>query len=409
MPFCMSKCPYCDFYSVPRPKPEMLEAFTEALCREIEYYAANRAEDCPPGQPEPREKRAESRPEQPEPRENRAESRPGCSPEQPERPVESIYFGGGTPCLLGEKQFATIMKRLREGFFIDEETEISMEANPAAVTEAKLAAFKEAGLNRLSIGAQSFDDRVLKILGRFHKREHIAETVAAARRAGLDNISLDLMFGISGQSLESWRDSVRQAIELEPKHISLYSLEIMDNTRFARDFDRGIYHQTDEEEDRRMYREALEMLDAAGIMQYEISNAAIPGYECKHNMRYWNMGEYLGFGPSAHSFVQGVRYANIADVNAYMDRPTNAVQNRTVNTEHDNISEYIFTGLRRNKGISKADFRRKFGREIWEFYPEEHREFREFVSGGFAFEDEESIGLTRRGMDISNKIMMIFV
>lgn len=405
MPFCMSKCPYCDFYSVPRPKPEMLEAFTEALCREIEYYAANQAE----GRPEQPSRQPEDRPKlpgQPESRENRAGS---CPPGQPAQPIESIYFGGGTPCLLREAQFERIMRELREGFFIDEETEISMEANPAAVTEEKLAAFKEAGLNRLSIGAQSFDDRVLKILGRFHKREHIAETAAAARRAELDNISLDLMFGISGQSLESWRDSVRQAIELEPKHISLYSLEIMDNTRFARDFDKGIYHQTEEEEDRRMYREALEMLDAAGIMQYEISNAAIPGYECKHNMRYWNMGEYLGFGPSAHSFVQGVRYANIADVNAYIDSPTNAVQSRTVNTEHDNISEYIFTGLRRNKGISKADFHRRFGREIWDFYPKEHREFREFVSGGFAFEDEESIGLTRRGMDISNKIMMIFV
>lgn len=383
IPFCMSKCPYCDFYSVPRPKPEMTEAFVDALCKEIDYYA----EAC----------RGLS-PERPEQLSNR-----------PERPVESIYFGGGTPCLLSERQFERLMHKLRESFFIMEGAEISMEANPAAVTEDKLRAFKEAGLNRLSIGAQSFDDRVLKILGRFHKRDHIEETVSAARKAGLNNISLDLMFGISGQSFESWQDSVKRAIALEPKHISLYSLEIMDNTKFARDFDRGIYHQTEEEEDRRMYREALEMLDAAGLMQYEISNAAIPGYACRHNMRYWNMGEYMGFGPSAHSFVQGVRYENIADVNAYSKSPTEAVKSRTVNTERDNISEYIFTGLRQNKGISKRDFCGEFGREIWDFYPEEKKEFREFVSGGFAFEDEETIGLTRRGMDISNKIMMIFV
>lgn len=405
MPFCMSKCPYCDFYSVARPKPEMIEAFTEALCKEIEYYAARQAE----GWPEQRDDRAESCPERPNRPERPNDQAMGRPNRRPGRPVESIYFGGGTPCLLSEKQFERLMSKLREGFFVDEKTEISMEANPAAVTEDKLRAFKEVGLNRLSIGAQSFDDRVLKILGRFHKQEHIAETVNGARRAGLDNISLDLMFGISGQSLESWQESVRRAIDLDPRHISLYSLEIMDNTRFARDFDKGIYRQTDEGEDRRMYREALEMLDAAGIMQYEISNAARPGYECKHNMRYWNMGEYLGFGPSAHSFVQGVRYENVADVNKYIENPTNAVQSRTVNTEQDNISEYIFTGLRRNKGISKADFCRKFGRDIWEFYPKEKKEFEEFVSGGFAFEDGESMGLTRRGMDISNKIMMIFV
>ena len=218
------------------------------------------------------------------------------------------------------------------------------------------------------------------------------------------------MFGISGQTIESWEKSVEAAIASAPEHISLYSLEIMDNTRFARDCDKGIYHQTTEEDDRKMYKISLEMMDAAGYRQYEISNAAKPGYECRHNLRYWSMGEYMGLGPSAHSFLNGTRYSNIPDVDAYiLSEGRLAVCDYTVNTQSDNISEYIFTGLRKTAGIDKADFRGKFGRDIWDFYPEGKKEFSIFVNGGFAEEDETSLRLTRRGMDISNKIMMIFV
>ena len=370
IPFCMSKCPYCDFYSVPGAKPEKIEAFAAALENEIDFYAQRYAV----------------------------------------KPIESVYFGGGTPGLLSENRFESLMDALRTKFRLEQNAEVSMEVNPAAVTEDKLRSFRKAGLNRLSIGAQSFDDKVLKILGRIHKAEQIRETVTAARNAGIDNLSLDLMFGISGQPLESWEKSVEAAIAARPEHLSLYSLEIMDNTRFARDCDKGIYRQTTEEADRKMYKISLEMMDTAGYRQYEISNAAKPGYECRHNLRYWSMGEYMGLGPSAHSFLNGTRYANIPDVDAYIlsgGRPE--VRDYTVNTQRDNISEYIFTGLRKTAGIDKADFRDKFGGDIWDFYPEEKREFTIFVNGGFAEEDATSLRLTRRGMDISNKIMMIFV
>ena len=396
IPFCMSKCPYCDFYSVPvgmacaagaaqasgpagasgiAGASPLIEEFVKALEKEIAYYGARK--------------------------------------EYTNKPVESVYFGGGTPCLLGEAQFERIMGALRKKFEIMPNAEISMEANPAAVTAGKLRSFRDMGLNRLSVGAQSFDADVLRILGRLHSAGQIVETLDAARTAGLENISLDLMFGISGQSEESWEHTVAKAIQQDPAHISLYSLEIMDNTRFARDLDKGIYRQTTEEADRRMYAKALEMLDAAGYRQYEISNVSKPGYECRHNLRYWNMGEYIGLGPSAHSFMDGARYSNVADARAYLSRVSRdglpEICGYRKNSREDNISEYLFTGLRRNCGISKADFREKFGEDIWRIYPKEKAEFDEFVRGGFAWEDEFSIRLSRKGMDVSNKIMMIFV
>ena len=387
IPFCRSKCPYCDFYSTPRHTPALREAFVRALEREIAYYGkAWRAHK--------------------------------------DKPVESIYFGGGTPSLLAEAQFERLMERIREYFTIEDGAEISMEANPATVTAEKLAAYRKAGLSRLSIGAQSFDSRVLKILGRVHSPAQIEEAFLASREAGFENISLDLMFGIAGQSQESWENSVKSVIRLAPEHVSLYSLEIMDNTRFAKEHEAGIYRETEEREDRRMYERALEMLEGAGYLQYEISNAAKPGYACRHNLRYWNMGEYLGLGPSAHSFIDGVRYANAADLEGYIEAMTAAdaaeemntkiplspaVTDAYENTEQDNLSEYLFTGLRKNEGISKSAFRRTFGRELWECFPDGKKEFEAFVSAGFAKEDAQGIRLTRAGMDISNKIMMIFV
>lgn len=395
IPFCRSKCPYCDFYSTSKHTSELREAFVRALEREIEYYGkAWRA--------------------------------------YKDKPVESVYFGGGTPSLLEETQFERLMERIRENFTIEDGAEISMEANPATVTAEKLAAYRKAGLSRLSIGAQSFDSKVLKILGRIHSPSQIEEAFFSAREAGFENISLDLMFGIAGQSPESWENSVKSVIRLAPEHVSLYSLEIMDNTRFAKEHEAGIYRETEESEDRRMYERALEMLEGAGYLQYEISNVAKPGYACRHNLRYWNMGEYLGLGPSAHSFMDGIRYANAADLEGYIKAMTAdaaeaadvtetaeernmkiplspAVIDAYENTEQDNLSEYLFTGLRKNEGISKSAFQRTFGREIWDCFPNGKKEFESFVSAGFAKEDAEGIRLTRAGMNISNKIMMIFV
>lgn len=456
IPFCKSKCPYCDFYSTPRHSEADIEDFVQALEAEIRYYGKIYGRGAEHGKA----------------------GGTAVTEAAAFLPIDSIYFGGGTPSLLSEAQFARIMRVLGENFEICTDVEISMEANPATVTEEKLAAYKAAGLNRLSIGAQSFDPAVLKLLGRLHKPEHTAEAVETARKVGIDNVSIDLMFGISGQSEESWEESVRQAIELKPKHISLYTLEIMDGTRFARDLEKGFYHQTDEDSDRRMYETALKLLEEAGLHQYEISNASTEGFECRHNLRYWNMSEYLGFGPSAHSFVCNARYANCADTGRYIevmkdlaeeaeggrrccpqengraaaaaggavcscDAPpasakgshaaslsqtaaplsqeiqdsqaaarlltTAAADDFHLNTERDSISEYMFTGLRRTAGISKEDFRENFGRELWEVFADERGKFDTFVRGGFAEDDETGIRLTRAGMNISNRIMLLFV
>lgn len=396
IPFCRSKCPYCDFYSTPRAGARDIEDFVRALEAEIRYYSNIYGRG------------AEQR------KTGGAPAGAAALPPPPAAlPIDSIYFGGGTPSLLSEAQFDGVLRVLSESLEISPDAEVSMEANPATVTEAKLAAYKAAGLNRLSIGAQSFDPAVLKLLGRLHKPEHTAEAVEAARKAGIQNISLDLMFGISGQTAESWEQTVRQAAALRPQHVSLYTLEIADGTRFARDLDRGIYRQTDEESDRRMYEAALKLLAAAGLYQYEISNVSVPGYECRHNLRYWSMGEYLGLGPSAHSFVSGMRFNNIADTAEYTARGLAAeppqTENIHVNTEQDNISEYMFTGLRRTAGIDSRDFKDNFGRELWEVFADERAEFESFVRGGFAEEDEQGIRLTQRGMNISNKIMLLFV
>lgn len=436
IPFCRSKCPYCDFYSTPRAGARDIEDFVRALEAEIRFYSniygrgaeQRKTGGAPAGAAAvPQREAASSRqsfaasPQQhPQSLADRTQQARLCGtvvppvpPPPAALPIDSIYFGGGTPSILSEAQFDGVMRVLTENFEICTDAEVSMEANPATVTEAKLAAYKAAGLNRLSIGAQSFDPAVLKLLGRLHKPEHTAEAVEAARKAGIKNISLDLMFGIFGQTAASWEQTVRQAAALRPQHVSLYTLEIADGTRFARDLDRGIYRQTDEETDRKMYETALKLLAEAGLHQYEISNASIEGFECRHNLRYWSMDEYLGFGPSAHSFVGGMRYSNPPDTAEYTARGLAAeppqTENIHVNTEQDNISEYMFTGLRRTAGIDSRDFKDNFGRELWEVFADERAEFEAFVRGGFVEEDETGLRLTQAGMNISNRIMLLFV
>ena len=267
IPFCLRKCPYCDFYSVANDNKETRERFLSALCKEIEYYGRGQA-------------------------------------------VDTVFFGGGTPSILSGGEIERIMSKLREMYRITPDAEISMECNPATASPEKLTTYKEAGINRLSIGAQSFDEDVLKTLGRLHDVSAIGDTVAAARQAGFENISLDLMFGIPGQTQETWQETVKRAMALKPEHISFYSLEFMEDTPFWKMLREGRLEETEAEADRRMYEAALELMAAGGYNQYEISNAALKGRECRHNLKYWNLDQYLGFGPSAHSFAGNVRRSN---------------------------------------------------------------------------------------------------
>jgi len=377
IPFCLRKCPYCDFYSTASHDKETRERFLSALCKEADFYGSCYGKD---------------------------------------RIVDTVFFGGGTPSILEADEICRILSKLREKFCLAEDAEISMECNPATATYEKLAAYRAAGVNRLSIGAQSFDDEVLETLGRLHDTAATRQTVAAARQAGFDNISLDLMFGIPGQTQQVWQETVKQAIALEPQHISLYSLEFMEGTPFWKMRETGAMTETEAEEDRSMYADALELMTAAGYHQYEISNVALGrDRECRHNLKYWNLDEYLGFGPSAHSFIENVRRSNTEDVEAYCRAMEDsdfggAVDFCTENTFMDNVAEYMFTGLRKNEGIDLEAFRRKFGKTLWEVYgPECRAEFEEYVRGGFAEETEDWLRLTLEGMNISNRIMAIFV
>ena len=396
IPFCLRKCPYCDFYSVAEAQTDRLkERFVKALCSEIgdagrKYGKGAKAEK--------------------------------------QRQADTVYFGGGTPSLLTPDGMREIMEAVRKSFDIAENPEISMECNPATASAEKLAAYRSAGINRLSIGAQSFDDGILKTLGRLHNSDDTVRTVEEARKAGFDNISLDLMFAIPGQTEKIWEETLRRAMELKPQHISFYSLEFMEGTPFTRRLEKGIIRETDAEADRLMYEGGLEILRQYGFMQYEISNAAAgEEYICRHNMKYWSLEEYLGFGPSAHSYLtgwegRGIRFSNPCSLEKYIKAWENSGEVLTKaeacraaaafceNSLADDVSEYVFTGLRKNRGIDLEDFKERFGEGLWDFYDEDVRqEFHEYVQGDFAEETEGCIRLTVKGMNISNRIMALFV
>lgn len=396
IPFCLRKCPYCDFYSVAEAQQgkseiEGLRArFVKALCREIESGG----------------------------RKYGMKARTGEA-----RQVDTIYLGGGTPSLLMPHELEEIMDTVRKNFELSGNAEISMECNPATASKDKLEAYRRAGVNRLSIGAQSFDDGVLRTLGRLHNSADTLRTVEEARRAGFNNISLDLMFAIPGQTDEIWENTVRRAVMLNPQHISFYSLEFMEGTPFTDRLEKGEIRETEAEADRRMYERGLEIMGKAGFIQYEISNGAL-GLEnvCRHNMKYWGLEEYLGFGPSAHSYMtgpdgRGIRFNNVSSIEKYLrvwenpeDRGQSAVEALCENSLTDDVCEYIFTGLRKNTGIDLKDFRKRFGRGIWEFYGEDvMKELEEYADGGFAAVTDDNIRLTVKGMNISNRIMALFV
>ena len=380
IPFCLRKCPYCDFYSTASHDKETRERFLSALCKELENYGGQYGKS---------------------------------------RNVDTVFFGGGTPSILEAEEVSRIMTKLAETFHIAENAEISMECNPATASAEKLVAYRAAGINRLSIGAQSFSDDVLRTLGRLHDAEATRQTVHEARMAGFENISLDLMFGIPSQTAEIWRDTVKEAMALKPQHISFYSLEFMEGTPFWKMREDGTMAETEAEADREMYGEALAIMAEGGYHQYEISNAAFGPAgenECRHNLKYWNLDDYLGFGPSAHSFIDNIRRSNPDKLEEYC---TNVEAGKfgkegsdfyTENTFMDNVAEYMFTGLRKTTGIDKSAFREKFGKDIWQIYGEDCRaEFTEYAGGGFAEETEECLRLTLSGMNISNRIMAIFV
>ncbi|HSA79060.1 MAG TPA: radical SAM family heme chaperone HemW [Nitrospirota bacterium] len=325
IPFCVRKCLYCGFYSTSY-SPQQAFAYVSALQLEAARYKGNFSKAV----------------------------------------FDSVYIGGGTPTVLSREQWVSIFKIVRENFRLSEDAEFTVEANPNTVAVDSIAFLRAHGVNRLSIGVQSFSDRVLKTLGRAHTAAQAEEAFKTARNAGLENIGIDLIYGVPGQSHDEWTSSVHRALTLEPEHISSYCLSLDEGSQFMREAEAGRLALPDDDVAARMYEFALRALTGAGYRHYEISNFSLSGYECLHNMNYWERGEYLGLGPGASSFISGKRYHAVADIHEYTRRLTaglSIVEDVETVKNGPAAEETIMLGLRTDKGIDLRKYEQEFGPE----------------------------------------------
>ena len=323
--------------------------------------------------------------------------------------ADTIFFGGGTPSLLEPDEIGRVIEACRRAFALTTDAEITLEANPESVTTERLAAFRSAGVNRLSFGVQSFRDEELGRLSRLHSATRAREAMAEARAAGFDNVSLDLMMWLPEQRVSDWLESVDAAIAVAPDHLSLYMLELYPNAPLKDDMARARWSQAPDDDAAAMYLAAFERLEAAGYDQYEISNVAKPGRRSRHNLKYWTDGEWLGFGCGAHSTRDGVRWKNIAGTEDYVDRlgrgePTHV--DRRVLSPAERLGDALFTGLRLTDGVDLAAMGARYGVDIW------HRfggELARFVETGCLKNEGNRLWLTRPGMLVAHEIMAVFV
>lgn len=322
IPFCRSKCDYCDFYSL-AGREEQMDLYQKALLAQFKRWA----------------------------------------PLVKGRAVDTIYFGGGTPSYYGAKRIRELLLYLQRRFPVSRQAEITLECNPDSVDARSMSALRRAGVNRVSLGMQSADAEQLRCIHRIHTPRQAELAVAELRRAKIDNISLDLIYGLPGQSLESWQQTLRSALALEPEHISCYGLKTEPGTPLARQVEAGLC-LPDEDAQADFYLKAVELLQRAGFRQYEISNFAKTGRESRHNLKYWMGREYLGFGPGAHSYFGGKRFSYPRDLDRYLRSARRGEVERTELQEIDGperAREYLMLRMRTLRGIEEWEYRRKFG------------------------------------------------
>ncbi len=366
IPFCLSKCAYCDFFSYVPNDPAVYERYVEALLSHMQSY------------------------------------RPGTEGYL----ADTVFVGGGTPTALPPELLLRLIRGVRQNFRLTKGAEFTVEANPATVDTELLRKLRRAGVNRLSMGLQSANERELSVLGRIHRREDFAESFKAARKAKIQNINVDLMFGIPHQTKASLFRSLEYAVRLDPEHISLYDLILEPGTPLAKKKDTLPF--PDEEEEAEMYLSAVEFLRQNGYVQYEISNFARPGYQCLHNLKYWNCEEYLGLGVAAHSYFMENRFSFVKDMNRYMaglQSPSSRVkltEESDVVSPHERMGEYIMLRLRLTAGISDREFARRFGTPFSRLYG---KKMRPYVEHGFATFQDGTFALTPKGMFVSNYIL----
>jgi oxygen-independent coproporphyrinogen-3 oxidase len=329
--------------------------------------------------------------------------------QRPAAAANTIYFGGGTPSLLEPGDVARIVDACGSAFDVSSDAEVTLEANPETVTTDRLAAFRAAGVNRLSFGVQSFRDEELGRLTRLHSASRARAAYGEARAAGFDNVSLDLMMWLPGQHLDHWLASVDAAIELGPEHLSLYLLEVYPNAPLKEEMARARWSQAPDDDAAAMYLDGMARLDAAGFEQYEISNVAKRGRRSRHNLKYWTDGEWIGFGCGAHSTRDGTRWKNVAATQEYIDRiakrQTPAVEVRHL-SQDERLGDALFTGLRLSDGVDEAVIRRRYGVDVWSRYGPE---LEPFLESGVLTRMDGRLRLTRQGMLVAHDVMLVFV
>ena len=323
--------------------------------------------------------------------------------------IDTVFFGGGTPSLLSASELTAILAACAQTFDVQPQSEITLEANPETVTAATLAGYRTAGINRISYGVQSFRDAELARLGRLHSADTARQAVRLARSAGFDNLSLDLMLWLPGQRLPEWLESVEALVDVGPEHASLYLLEIYPNSPLRESMTKSRWAVAADDDAADMYLRAMERLDAAGYEQYEISNVARPGQKSRHNLKYWTDGEWIGFGPGAHSTRGGVRWRNVSATPEYIGAVQTGGQliaERRVLSRQDGIEEALITRLRLTEGIDLDLVELRYGVDVWRHYG---AELQRFVEAGLLIYDDRRLKLSRAGMLLANEIMTVFL
>ena len=362
IPFCVKKCNYCDFYSLGYADSKRISGYTDALCTQIEREAP---------------------------------SYTGVA-------FDSVFLGGGTPSLLSVEDISHLFKTVRDSLYIAENAEITIEANPDTITEERLKAWRECGINRLSIGLQSTDNEMLKTLGRIHSFEDFKRGFVLARELGFDNINVDLMYALPNQSTNALIKTLECVCELSPDHISAYCLKIEPSTPFSK-MELAL---PDEDTQYEMYNELCTYLSSQGYEQYEISNFAKNGHRCAHNLKYWQREEYVGLGPCAHSFFDGVRYSYEGDTSKYIAEissggvPDRLAEECNELTLDEKIDEYVMLRLRLCDGVDENEFKTLFGKELFLCY-----DFDKYVQSGHMKKTKTGIAFTPKGFFVSNYIL----
>lgn len=367
IPFCKQKCLYCDFVSG-CGNQETFAKYQKAILSEIDHTEIN-------------------------------------------QPVDTIFFGGGTPSIYPPEYLEEILNHINQKVNLNDQMEITMEANPGTLTDEHLRQYRKMGINRLSIGLQSADDKELLKLGRIHTYEQFLQSYESARKVGFTNINIDLMSAIPGQTMESYQNTLSKVVMLKPEHISAYSLIVEEGTPFYKMYSEGSEYQNqlpDEDTERDMYYHTREYLKENGYNRYEISNYAKVGYECRHNKKYWERADYYGFGVAASSLVNNLRYTNTSKMDEYINKNENGIikfEQQQLSLK-DQMEEYMYLGLREMQGVSVMRFEKEFHHSMNAVYG---KIIKQLIEEKLCILEKDRLFLTDRGIDVSNAVLAEFL